>query len=347
LRRASKFEAGELGYKLDKLFLRLRQTPTVRGGPLLPYELSFLSDDTPNAFSTAAGKVYVNSGMLPILQENGGFWAALLVHELAHTVLSHPRKAYERAQSLQRLRDAYQQQAALGNKWAVWAGLATRIAGDLVTLKFSRDEESEADAVGVKMLAEAGYHPAFSLALIGQMRQMVKDNSRLVTFLTSGHPRWTTREARMGEPVSEALQTFETKWPDPRSSRGGVPPTLAWLQSPMVTIDKRRGMVVIKCAYSVKYWGDGAGDIEVQFFRKGKPAFGSLPGFQDNAGHFVLRVPIMAGPPSGSGSFQTSIPSSTAGKDRELEAVISIIKGGVVLDESAAVKVVFPKPVPE
>jgi predicted Zn-dependent protease len=57
-----------------------------RSGPSQPYELSPLNSPSVNAFSTAAGKVYVDSGMLPYIEKNPGLWAAVLSHELGHCV---------------------------------------------------------------------------------------------------------------------------------------------------------------------------------------------------------------------------------------------------------------------
>jgi predicted Zn-dependent protease len=50
-----------------------------------PWRLTLVNNNVVNAASTAGGKIYVHGGMLPLLGQNKGLWAAVLSHETAHT----------------------------------------------------------------------------------------------------------------------------------------------------------------------------------------------------------------------------------------------------------------------
>ena len=60
----------------------------------------------------------------------------------------------------------------------------------------SRDEELQADRLGLLMMAEAGYHPDYVLKLMENFRRHTGDKSKAGTFLLSDHPRWETREKK-------------------------------------------------------------------------------------------------------------------------------------------------------
>ena len=79
------------------VFQNLLDTSVIASGPSLPYQLTVISDESPNASSTAGGKVYVNKGLLSTIENDNGLWAAVLSHELAHAYRRHHYSAYLRA----------------------------------------------------------------------------------------------------------------------------------------------------------------------------------------------------------------------------------------------------------
>ena len=208
----------------SEAFRGLMNTSVARDGDVKQYQLSLLSDDSLNAFSTAGGQIYVNKGMLSIIGDSPGMWAAVLGHETGHIVAHHQYKHYVRQMSLRITQDALRQQAATGNKVAQWGWLFSMSGGRLLNLKLSRNEELEADRLGMLMMAEAGYHPGFILALGSRLQSAAHQNGKLVTFLSSDHPRWETREKKNRATYQKALEIFQSKWPNAAASPGGLPP---------------------------------------------------------------------------------------------------------------------------
>ncbi|NER32836.1 MAG: M48 family metalloprotease [Oscillatoria sp. SIO1A7] len=113
------------------------------------YEFNVVRDDTINAFVLPGGKVFINTGA--ILNTNSeAELAGLLAHEIAHAVLSHGFEQFASSQlnnSLGQVIDG-----ALGNKLPIGSIIST-----LVNLKYSRTHERQADVVGTRVLATAGY----------------------------------------------------------------------------------------------------------------------------------------------------------------------------------------------
>lgn len=131
--------------------------------PQLPFEFVILDNEVPNAWALPGGKIGVNRGLL-IELENESELAAVLSHEIVHAAARHGAKAYERGLLMQSgltslgllLNDSKHSQKAIG---AGAMGMA------LLTFKYSRSAELEADAYGMEYMAKAGYHPLGAVTL--------------------------------------------------------------------------------------------------------------------------------------------------------------------------------------
>jgi predicted Zn-dependent protease len=205
-------------------FRELMATSYARSGGVPAFQLLLLKDDTVNAFSTAGGRVFVNRGMLPLVGEDHGLWAAVIAHEVGHVVAHHQYKHYMRTIELKLLQEGLAREAATGNKVAQWAWIFSKTGGPLLNMKFSRNEENEADRLGLMMMAEAGYHPAYVLELMDRVKKVTGEKGKVGTFQSSDHPRWESREKKVKDSFDEALRIFNAKWPEPASSPGGAPP---------------------------------------------------------------------------------------------------------------------------
>ncbi len=213
-------EASQTG---TRAFRDLLATSQAGSGSVRSFQLFLLKNDSVNAFSTAGGRIFVNRGALPIVENKPGMWAALIAHEVAHIVARHQYNSYLRTIRLRRLQDDLRKEAGSGNKIAQWAWIFSKTGGPLLNLKFSRDEELQADRIGLVMMAEAGYHPNYVLELMDQFKKQTGDRSKIGTFFGSDHPRWETREKRVKAAYAEALKVFSSRWPDASKSPGGVP----------------------------------------------------------------------------------------------------------------------------
>lgn len=105
-------------------------------------------DDVQNAFCTPGGYIYVYTGLIKYLDDKSSL-AGVLGHEMAHADKRHTTQLLTKEYGIQTLLDVI-----LGKN----QGLLTQIATNLVNLKFSRGEESDADSYSVVYLCPTKYH---------------------------------------------------------------------------------------------------------------------------------------------------------------------------------------------
>ncbi|WP_372017180.1 M48 family metallopeptidase [Pseudoxanthomonas sp. 10H] len=148
----------------------------------LPWESAVFVDDTPNAFALPGGKVGVNTGMFKVAR-NQDQLAAVIGHEIGHVYARHTNERVSR-------------QSATSTGLAVLGALAGARYGqtgsDLVTqgggmaaqvgllLPFSRTQEEEADEIGQRLMAQAGFDPAQAATLWQNM----------IAASQGGSPEW-------------------------------------------------------------------------------------------------------------------------------------------------------------
>jgi predicted Zn-dependent protease len=150
------------------------------------WEVNLLLSPTLNAFCMPGGKIAFYYGILQKLQLSDEEVATIMGHEVAHALREHAR---ERMGKTAATRGAIEIGAALfglGN-----AGrMAADMGGQLLTLKFSRDDETEADIVGMELAARAGYDPAAGISL---WQKMLAANRGAPPQWVSTHPAGDTR----------------------------------------------------------------------------------------------------------------------------------------------------------
>jgi predicted Zn-dependent protease len=158
------------------------------------WEVNLIGSDQLNAFCMPGGKIAFFYGILAKLQLDDDEVAAIMGHEVSHALLEHAR---ERLGKNMATRGAIEIGAAL-----LGLGSAGRLLGDmggqLLTLRFSRDDESEADALGLILAAKAGYNPRAGVTL---WQKMLAANKGAPPQWLSTHPSGDTRikdmEARL------------------------------------------------------------------------------------------------------------------------------------------------------
>jgi predicted Zn-dependent protease len=153
----------------------------------LPYEFVVIDDSVPNAWALPGGKIGVNRGLLTQLGSEAEL-ATVLGHEIAHAAARHSAKSTERG--------ALTQGAAVAPALAVSNNrYANLLVGDaqtgarLVTMRYGRDAESEADKYGMRCMARAGYNPYAAVTLQETfVRLSAAQESGWVTGLFASHP---------------------------------------------------------------------------------------------------------------------------------------------------------------
>ena len=129
------------------------------------WEINLIGSDSINAFCMPGGKIAVFTGLLDKLKLTDDETAMVLGHEMAHALREHARERIAKSQGTGALLSLGAQLFGLGQLGDVAANIGTQ----LLTLKFSRDDEIEADLVGLELGARAGYDPRAALTLWEKM----------------------------------------------------------------------------------------------------------------------------------------------------------------------------------
>ncbi|HKE95220.1 MAG TPA: M48 family metallopeptidase [Povalibacter sp.] len=150
------------------------------------WEVNVQTTDDVNAYCMPGGKIMVYTGLIEQLHATDAELAAVIGHEIAHALREHSRE---------RLSQEYAQQLALaGLAIATGAGdstmaLADQVATVTFTLPHSREQEAEADRIGLELMARAGYDPNAAISLWQKMAKL--GGSRVEFFST--HPSSDSR----------------------------------------------------------------------------------------------------------------------------------------------------------
>lgn len=169
------------------------------------WEYKLVESKEVNAWCMPGGKIVVYSGILPITKDEAGL-ATVLGHEVSHALANHGQQRMS-AGMLQQL-GAVGVQAATGSKSAETQqiamtayGATTEIGG---MLPFSRSHESEADQIGLTLMAIAGYNP--EQAVVFWSRMSAASGGQAPPEFMSTHPSDATRIANLKKlvPVAKA-----------------------------------------------------------------------------------------------------------------------------------------------
>ena len=131
------------------------------------WEVNLLSSKQINAFCMPGGKIAFYTGILDQLQLSDDEAAMIMGHEMAHALREHARARIAKSQGTGTLLSIGAQLLGLGQFGDVAASLGTQ----LLTLRFSREDETDADLVGLELSARGGYNPQASVSLWEKMGQ--------------------------------------------------------------------------------------------------------------------------------------------------------------------------------
>lgn len=168
------------------------------------WEVNVISGDELNAFCMPGGKIMVYSGLINKLQLNDSEIAIVLGHEIAHALREHSREQVSQAMAAQ---TAIGIGAALLGLGDASAGLANAGYEALIATRFSRNDESEADRIGLELTARAGYDPRAGVTLWQKMIG-ASQGGRPPEFLSS-HPAETSRVQQIQSLLPTVLPLYE------------------------------------------------------------------------------------------------------------------------------------------
>ncbi|MEW5834282.1 MAG: M48 family metallopeptidase [Pseudomonadota bacterium] len=170
------------------------------------WEVQIVGDDSANAFALPGGRIGVNRGMFKIATDQDQL-AVVLGHELAHVVARH---------GAERVSDNYAAQAAVlaGTVYAGSRGTDTGYAAAAlglgaevgILLPFSRTQESEADVLGQRYMAEAGFDPRAAVTLWQKMG--AQGGSKPPAFLST-HPSSSKRQQTLQAEAQQLMPVYQ------------------------------------------------------------------------------------------------------------------------------------------
>jgi predicted Zn-dependent protease len=179
------------------------------GKPEYKWEFSVIQGKEVNAFALPGGKVAFWEGIMPVAQDDNGI-AVIMGHEVAHALARHGAERMSQQMGAQ----------AIGQILSIGVGkVSPGIRDDFlqlyglgatvgVLLPWGRTQESEADRIGLNLMAKAGYDPATAVAFWERMSKVGGDKPP--EFLST-HPSDETRIAQIKAWLPEAKANFRGK----------------------------------------------------------------------------------------------------------------------------------------
>lgn len=158
----------------------------VSDAPNLPYEFVVINQMEPNAWALPQGKIAINLGLLLELHSEAEL-AAVLSHEIGHAVKNHGIRKSHR-QTLGDLVVLSLEELLPGNTWGTAAKTAAALGHKATVQKYSRDDELEADALGIKYMARAGYDTSAAVSLQKVFLKVSNGSQSWFSSLFASHP---------------------------------------------------------------------------------------------------------------------------------------------------------------
>ena len=173
--------------------------------PHMPYSFRVVNATYVNAYAFPGGSIAATRGIMLSMENEAGL-ASLLGHELGHVNARHAAEQMSKGQLTQAIVGgisvlAGTQSAALGDL----AGQLGQISAGALLASYSRDNEREADALGMTYMVGAGYGSEGFVGLMEMLNRMSKHKSTTVDLLFATHPMSQER-------YDTAVQTANTKY---------------------------------------------------------------------------------------------------------------------------------------
>ncbi len=190
-----------------------------RPSPISGWHFVVVDDESINAFAASGGFILVNKGLVKAAQTEDEL-AAVLAHEVAHTVRGHAIGSIQKS----RMAGVYKEmlnstvqldEQQLGTLTKAFEGAMDDMINSMVVKGYSRDTEFEADRVGIKILADAGYDPQAFIRLLENLDKKMGHAKEGGGF-SSTHPSAKDRIAKL---KSEAAKYGSKKAPTVRTQR--------------------------------------------------------------------------------------------------------------------------------
>jgi Zn-dependent protease with chaperone function len=166
------------------------------------WETNVLTSKDVNAWCMPGGKIAFYTGILDQLLLNDDEIAMIMGHEMAHALREHARERLAKSQMTGLGLSIASQLLGLGSLGDAAANLGTQ----LLTLKYSRDDETESDLVGLEIAARGGFRPEASVAL---WKKMLAANGNGSPSFLSTHPSGANRIQELEANLPKVQHLYE------------------------------------------------------------------------------------------------------------------------------------------
>jgi Zn-dependent protease with chaperone function len=166
------------------------------------WEVNLIGSKQINAWCMPGGKIAFYTGILDQLQLTDDEVAMVMGHEMAHALREHARERMAKTKATGLGLSVASALLGLGQIGDVAANMGTQ----LLSLKFSRDDETEADLVGLEIAARAGYRPEASVQL---WKKMMANNTNGGVSWLSTHPSGNNRIHELESNLPKVQHLYE------------------------------------------------------------------------------------------------------------------------------------------
>ncbi|MBP8225787.1 MAG: M48 family metallopeptidase [Acidovorax sp.] len=168
------------------------------------WEVNLIGSSQVNAFCMPGGKIAFYTGILDQLKLTDDEAAMIMGHEMAHALREHARERIAKTQGTNLALRLGSQLLGLGDL----GNVAASLGGQLLTLQFSRSDESDADLVGLELAARGGYQPSAAVSLWQKMGNATGGKQGGLAFLST-HPSGPARIRELEQNVPRVQGLYE------------------------------------------------------------------------------------------------------------------------------------------
>jgi len=175
--------------------------------PDLPWEFHVVDSSVINAFALPGGKVFMSRGLMSEM-ENEAQLAGVIGHEIGHVTAQHIGQQMSQRMVVSGVLVGIGVAAqASEDEWVQVLGAGAGAGGTLYLLSYGRDQEIQADRLGVRYMAKAGYNPVGQLQVMEILEQASGGGGQLEILST--HPLPATRISRLENELKQNYPNYQ------------------------------------------------------------------------------------------------------------------------------------------
>ncbi len=186
----------------------------------MPYEFTLLRSEVPNAFALPGGKIFITAGLMRRMS-NERQLAAVLAHETAHVAAKHNVMGLQRQMGAAVLVEIAGR--VVGGDKAEAAQAAAKIVAGIGSLHYSREDEYQADEIGIRYMELARYNPWGMVELLTVLKNLSDSEPGTLGEMLQTHPLSSKRieEAENIIRSNEEYSLYSPEGSDPARQRFG------------------------------------------------------------------------------------------------------------------------------